>query len=67
MMIEHELDGVQLDEFADGGVADGEIVEELQRLRDDRFTRPPEFQVGDDLLNDHGQNLRRREFSRRRH
>ena len=57
-MIEHELDGVQLDEFADGGVADGEIVEELQRLRDDRFTRTPEFQVGDDLLNDHGENLK---------
>ena len=56
-MVEHELDGVQFDEFSDGGVADGEIVEELKRLGDDRLARAPKLEVRDDLLNDHRQHL----------
>ena len=57
MMIEHELDGVQLDELTDGGVADRKVVEELKRLRDDRLTRAPKLQVRYDLLDYHRQNL----------
>ena len=61
-MIEHELDGFELDELPDGGIADGEIVEELQRLRDDRLRRAPELQVGDDFLDYHGEDLKSGDF-----
>ena len=45
MVVEHELDGFQFDQFADTAVADREVTEKLECLCDDRLTAAPVLQV----------------------
>ena len=47
MVVEHELDGVQLDQLTDTGVAHGQVAEQTQCLGDDGLTCPPVLQVRD--------------------
>jgi hypothetical protein len=44
---QQEADFLQLDQLADGAVADAEVRQQLQRLRDDLFRVSPVLQVRD--------------------
>ena len=58
MVVEHELHGVQLDEFAHTAVADGEVAEKLQRLADDALTAAPVLEIGDADNNNNNNNTK---------
>ena len=45
MIVEHELNGVELDELADAAVADRQVVEQLERPRNDCLRAAPVLEV----------------------